>query len=247
MSRSFKTARREPCFPSYMANAALTARAATPLVETIHNITPSQLSAQTPCAEYDVGKLVNHLLFWGPSLEGAALKESVAPPAETEAAVDLTRGEWAVALQMQLQRITAAWSEPGAWQGLTRMGGPMDMPASLIGGTVIGELVVHGWDLARATDQHPAWDEDLLRYVHEEVANSAEQGRQMGIYGPEVTVPASHRPWTGYSALPAATRAGPPEERMHRGLHKYLHRRRRGLPGNYRSGPAAARRQADRG
>lgn len=183
--------RREPCFTGPMADAALTARAAAPLIEVIHNITPNELSEPTPCTEYDVGKLVNHLLFWGPSLEGAARKEVVAPPAKTESDVDLTRGEWATTLQEQLQRITAAWSEPGAWQGLTRMGGPMELPASLIGGMVLGELVVHGWDLARATGQHPTWDEDLLRYVHEEVAKSAEQGRQMGIYGPEVTVPAS--------------------------------------------------------
>jgi uncharacterized protein (TIGR03086 family) len=132
--------------------------------------------------------MVNHLLFWGPSLEGAARKEAVLPPAEDEADVHLAGGDWAAALAGQLDRITAAWSSPGAWEGLTRMGAPMDMPAPLIGGMVVGELVVHGWDLARATAQRPEWDEDLLAYLLVEVAATAEQGREMGVYGPEVPV-----------------------------------------------------------
>ena len=70
------------------------------------------------------------------------------------------------------------------------MGGPPEVPASLIGGMVVSELVVHGWDLAQATGQRPSWDDDLLLYVHDEVANSAEHGREMGIYGPAVAVPA---------------------------------------------------------
>jgi len=174
-----------------MSDAQFLAQAAAPLVEIIRNINPDQLSSPTPCAEYDVGKLVNHLLFWGPSLEGAARKESVPPPAGAEADVDMTKGDWGAALEAQINRTVAAWSEPGAWEGTTYMGGPTELQASLVGGMVVGELVVHGWDLAQATGQHPALDDDLLVYLHDEVAKSAEQGREMGVYGPEVTVPAS--------------------------------------------------------
>lgn len=174
-----------------MPGAQMTARAAAPLVEIVRNIKPDQLGARTPCAEYDVGGLVNHLLFWGPSLEGAARKESVPPPATAESDVDATAGDWATALEAQVERTAAAWSEPGAWDGMTHMGGPTELSASLVGGMVVGELIVHGWDLARATGQQQAWDDELLGYVHEEIAKSAEQGRQMGVYGPEVAVPAS--------------------------------------------------------
>lgn len=61
----------------------------------------------------------------------------------------------------------------------------------MIGGMVVCEMVTHGWDLARATGQKPSWDDELLEYVHEEITRTAEQGRQMGAYGPEVPVPAS--------------------------------------------------------
>lgn len=171
-----------------MSDAQFVAPAAAPLKEIIHRIKPDQLDAPTPCAEFDVRELVNHLLLWGPSLVGAAHKESVPPPAEAEMPAD---GEWASALEAQLDRIVAAWREPDAWQGTTYLGGTTELPASMVGGMVVGELVVHGWDLARATGQQPTWPEDLLRYLHAEVSEVAEQGREMGAYGPAVAAPAS--------------------------------------------------------
>ncbi|SFB13984.1 TIGR03086 family protein [Amycolatopsis marina] len=174
-----------------MSDTQLTARAATPLLEIIRNIKPDQLDAPTPCAEYDVRRLLNHLLFWGPSLEGAARKETVPPPAESDSAVDLTGGDWAADVETQLNRIVDAWSKPRAWAGTTHMGGPTELPAALVGGMVLSELVVHGWDLAKATGQHLVVADDVAGEVHKEVTKTATLGREMGAYGPEVPVPAS--------------------------------------------------------
>lgn len=165
------------------------ARAAASFVEIVRTIDPEQLRARTPCSGYDVRGLVDHLLFWGPSLEGAARKEPVSPPAASEADVDLARGDWAAALQAQVERTAAAWSRPGAWEGNTQLGSPTELPASLIGGMVLTELVVHGWDLARATGQRLTVDDEAAEHLAEEVAKTAEQGREMGVYGPAVAVP----------------------------------------------------------
>ncbi|MBE1487457.1 TIGR03086 family metal-binding protein [Plantactinospora soyae] len=174
-----------------MADLQLATRAAAPLVEIVRNIKPDQLDAPTPCTEYAVRQLVNHLLFWGPSLEGAGRKEPVPAPAASETEVDLTGGDWAADLAAQVGRTADAWSQSTAWEGTTRVVGPTELPASMIGGMVVCEMVTHGWDLARATGQKPSWDDELLEYVHEEITRTAEQGRQMGAYGPEVPVPAS--------------------------------------------------------
>ncbi|MDT7726181.1 MAG: hypothetical protein QOI21_2757 [Actinomycetota bacterium] len=174
-----------------MSNAVLTARAAASLSEIIHNVEPEQLKAKTPCTEYDVRMLLNHLLFWGPSLEGAGRKETVPPPAPAESDVDLTEGDWAAALEAHLNRTVQAWSAPGAWEGITHMGGPTELPASLVGGMAVGELVVHGWDLAQATGQRLALDEDIVEFLYEEIVKTAAQGREMGVYGPEVAVSTS--------------------------------------------------------
>ncbi|KAF0844989.1 TIGR03086 family metal-binding protein [Nocardia caishijiensis] len=164
------------------------ARAAVPLSKIIRAVAPGQLAASTPCAEFDVRALLNHLLFWGPSLVGAARKVTVAPPAAAESEVDLVTGDWVAALDTQLDELAAAWRDPAAWAGLTHMGGPTELPAAMIGGMVVGELIVHGWDLSRALGSPVSWDDDLLADVYAETAATAEQGRQMGIYGPEVPV-----------------------------------------------------------
>jgi uncharacterized protein (TIGR03086 family) len=174
-----------------MSDAALIARAATPMVEIIRNVKPDQWNAPTPCTEYDVRRLVNHLLFWGPALQAAARRESVPLAAATEQDVDLTDGDWAARLTAQVEGFVAAWGEPSAWEGTTTMGGPTEMPAAMVGGMVLGELVVHGWDLARATGQRPDWPQDVLAFTHRETGAMAEQARQMGIFGPEIPVPAT--------------------------------------------------------
>ena len=164
--------------------------AAEAMAAVVRVITPDQLTNPTPCTEYDVRKLVNHLLFWGPSLEGAGRKESVPPPAAAEADVDLTAGDWRGDLLAQLDRTAKAWAPPPAWEGTTYMGGPHELPAAMIGDMITGELVVHGWDLAQATGQRLDLQADLLTHLLDAVAEGAEQGRAMGIYGPEVPVPA---------------------------------------------------------
>jgi uncharacterized protein (TIGR03086 family) len=161
------------------------------MAATVLGINPDQLTNATPCAEYDVRALVNHLLFWGPSLEAAGRKEVTPPPAAAESEVDLTGGDWATTLTTQLDRTAATWSAPDAWEGATRIIGPDETPAAVIGHMIVTELVVHSWDLAAATDQKLALDDDLLADLYEQVAAGAEQGRQMGVYGPEVPVPAS--------------------------------------------------------
>lgn len=46
-------------------------------------------------------------------------------------------------------------------------------------------------DLARATGQQVAWDGHLLAFVQQQVEQIAEQGRELGAYGPRVEIPAT--------------------------------------------------------
>lgn len=172
-----------------MHGSSLLATAAVPTIEIVRDIREKHLDAATPCSEFTVRQLINHLLFWGPSLEGAARRESVRRPADNEREVDLTDGDWAVKLETNIDRLVTAWGAASAWEGSASMGA-QEMPASFVGGMVVTELVVHGWDLGRATSQAPIWDDDILDFVLREVVNTAELGRQGGVYGPEVAVPA---------------------------------------------------------
>jgi uncharacterized protein (TIGR03086 family) len=167
-----------------MDKPALLHGAAAPLHDLLTLVTPDRLTAPTPCTEFDVRALLNHLLTWGPVLEAAARKE---PAVSAEP----TAANPAAALGEQVRRIVAAWSDQEAWEGSTTMGGPDPMPATLIGGMVVSEIVVHGWDLGRALGRHPTWDPAVLEFVLGEVIATAELGRGMGIYADAVPVAGS--------------------------------------------------------
>lgn len=172
-----------------LARQTILAAAAAPIAEIVNGLRPEHLGLRTPCTEYDVRGLLNHLLFWGPSLDGCARKELVAPPAAAEPDLDLVVGDWRAAVADQIAAHVGAWSDPAAWEGTTSMDGSHPLPASMVGGMVVGELVVHGWDLGRALGRRPEWNADVLEFLLAEVRATAETGRQMGVYGLEVVVP----------------------------------------------------------
>ena len=185
--------------------------AADAMAAVTRTITDDQLANTTPCTEYDVRALVNHLLFWGPSLAGAGRKESVPQPAGTESDVDLTAGDWRGDLLGLLDEIRSSWAPPSAWAGETSMGTPHTLPAAVMGDMIVGELAVHGWDLAVATGQRLELPAGLVTHLHDTVFAGVEQGRAMGMYGPAVAVPADAPTWDRVLALtgrdPAWTQA----------------------------------------
>jgi uncharacterized protein (TIGR03086 family) len=60
----------------------------------------------------------------------------------------------------------------------------------MVGGMVVGEFVIHGWDLARAAGRELPVDPDVAEYLLTELAATADQARQMGVFGPEIAIPA---------------------------------------------------------
>ena len=175
--------------PTPAPPALLLVAAAAPLSELVRDLRPEHLGLATPCTDYDVRGLLQHLLFWGPSLAGAAREETVLPPAGAETDLDLVTGDWRTAVEEQIAAHVTAWSDPAAWDGTTSMGGSPPLPAPMVGGMVVGELVLHGWDLGRAVGRRPGWGGDVLEFLLTQVRATAETGRQLGVYGPEVVVP----------------------------------------------------------
>jgi uncharacterized protein (TIGR03086 family) len=167
--------------------AQLLARAADGYPAIVRPAAATPLHVPTPCAGWDLGALVRHLLYWAPFLAAAGRRVAPVPVAASEEDVDLT--DWPDALDAARAEVVAAWSDPSAWEGTTSMGAPDPMPAEMIGGMVFGELVVHGWDLARSVGTHPEWPAEVLAAAHRAVADMAEQGRAMGVFGPEVALP----------------------------------------------------------
>jgi uncharacterized protein (TIGR03086 family) len=174
-----------------MSTAVLPARlvtgAAAPLAAVVRAAAAAPLDAPTPCAGWDLATLVRHQLYWSPFLAAAGRRSSPAPVAGSEDEVSLDG--WPDALDAATAEVVAAWSDPSAWTGTTSMVGPDELPAAMIGNMALGELVVHGWDLARTAGTRAEWPDEVLTPLHAAVVGMAQQGRDMGIFGPEVPVP----------------------------------------------------------
>ena len=60
---------------------------------------------------------------------------------------DRLGADWRSRIPQDLLAMAAAWRDPSAWTGMTRVGG-VDLPGSAAGLVALDEIVVHGWDLA---------------------------------------------------------------------------------------------------
>ncbi|GGU53627.1 TIGR03086 family metal-binding protein [Streptomyces daghestanicus] len=155
----------------------------------------ARLADPTPCPELAVRDLLGHLTGLAVAFRDAARKDlGVTTDTRPDATVPDIGPGWRADLARALDGLTAAWQVPDAWSGMTRAGG-IDLPGAVAAAVAAGELVVHGWDLARATGQEYAPDPAALRVAHGFLAAAAEEaGGGDGIFGPVVPVPADAPP-----------------------------------------------------
>ncbi|MEU6977604.1 MULTISPECIES: TIGR03086 family metal-binding protein [unclassified Streptomyces] len=150
----------------------------------------ARLAHRTPCPEYAVTDLLAHLAGLSVAFRDAARKDlgpsTAVPPGSTR---PILPADWRTELPLVLSELAEAWRDPDAWTGLTRAGG-VDLPGEVAGMVAADELVIHGWDLARATGQDYAPDPAALHASHAFLLASAEEGDDGGgIFGPVVPVP----------------------------------------------------------
>ena len=169
----------------------LMVRAADASIEVVRGVEPGMSDRPTPCPDFDVRALLAHLSAWMTGrAHAAALKQtSTGAPDETR---DITAETgWADRYAEDARAAAAAWSEPAAWEGTSSLSGKMQMPAEMLGGLVFGEFLLHAWDLAAATGQKLALDDDLALALFDQGSSMAGMAREYGAFGPEVPVPAS--------------------------------------------------------
>jgi uncharacterized protein (TIGR03086 family) len=156
--------------------------------ELLTNITDADLAATTPCADFSVGDVVHHLGGLALAFAAAARKDrgslTGTPPSVDAAQLD---SDWRTSYPARLIELAQAWAEPGAWEGMTRIAG-MDMPGEAVGLVGLTEVVIHGWDLARATGQTYDVNPEIAEAVLANVAEFAAQGPVEGLFGPAVPI-----------------------------------------------------------
>ncbi len=162
--------------------------------EVVTNVKQSQAQDPTPCAQWDVRGLLNHLIG---GLEFTAGCIAGSPPDIRPSEADssyIDEPDVAVLVEAYhtlLDRVLRFGSEPGALDGVVATPNFGDMPVGQIFVGTTMDQFIHGWDLAKATGQDTALDADLVEFAYGMLTSGgfADMGRQAGFIGPEITVP----------------------------------------------------------
>ncbi|MFF4343171.1 TIGR03086 family metal-binding protein [Kitasatospora sp. NPDC001540] len=153
------------------------------------DLRPDQYGLTTPCPDYTVRDLANHVV--------SVLRRSTAMAgggpfaAVPHLATDVPDGGWAAAWEAAGAGFRAAWDDPAV------LGRSIALPWGTVPGAVAAviwtnELVLHAWDLARATGRPVDWPAEALAgplAAMERAVPAEPRGGQVP-YGPVVPVPA---------------------------------------------------------
>ncbi len=146
-----------------------------------------QLSLSTPCADWNVRDVVNHLIsslyMFSQAAMGAKFNLQ-------EFGVDRVKYDAAVSYAQEAAKLKVALGRAGVldqeWQ--LAFG---ETPGWLAVDIAVIEFVAHGWDIAKATHSKVEMDPELSQVA---LANARELtsqfGRQEGVFGPELPPPA---------------------------------------------------------
>lgn len=126
----------------------------------VAGISPDQFEAATPCTEWDVRDLLNHLIG-----EYEAIAAAAGLGVANSGVTDFTATDHVGAYDGAAAKATKALAAPGALEQTLEMPwGPT--PGNVVLGLTIADTVVHGWDLAKATGQELQAEPDVAEAVY---------------------------------------------------------------------------------
>jgi uncharacterized protein (TIGR03086 family) len=158
-----------------------------------------QWRRSTPCAGWDVRTLVNHLVYenlWTPPmLDGRTIAE-VGDRFEGDLLGDDPKAAWEDSARQALAAVAA----PGALDRTTHLSFG-DTPAREYVLQLFADLLIHGWDLARAIGVDERLDPELVDACASWFADREHGYRAAGAVGPRPDVPDGADPQTRLLAM----------------------------------------------
>ena len=174
----------------------------------VHRVRSDQWGLATPCIQWDVRTLVNHVVGenrWAVPLFGGGTIAEVGEQFDG----DLLGADPVAAWDESVAEALAAVDEMGAMERTVHLSFG-DFPGREYAMQLFADLLVHGWDLARATGQDERLDPELVAACAGWFADLAPSYREAGAVAPRPPVPGDADPQTlllaefGRTAAPAA-------------------------------------------
>jgi uncharacterized protein (TIGR03086 family) len=165
-----------------MDEATAFRRASDGYVRRAREVTAAQWSASTPCSEWDVRSLVNHVAgeyLWVPELMTGKTVADVGDRLDG----DLLGDDPLEVLASAARGAQAAAGEPASLTRTVHLSFG-DMPGAAYLKQMAIDSVIHAWDLARAIGADETLDPELVDFAFDELRRAAEDWRAGGAFGP---------------------------------------------------------------
>jgi uncharacterized protein (TIGR03086 family) len=134
----------------------------------------NQLDAATPCEDWNVRTLLNHMVQTQQFFSGRAQGKDVAltpdPP-------NLIGDDPTGVFERARQDVINVFSEPGV----------IEKTGPLLG-IAFSDVLIHGWDVARATNQDATMPDGLAAAAYETIHGRFTDEQRHGVFRPEVAI-----------------------------------------------------------
>ena len=150
--------------------------------EHVHRIVADQWHQPTPCTAWDVRQLVNHLVgenVWAVELFAGATAAEVGNRFDGDLVGDDPVRAWDASTAAALGAI----EQPGAMESTVHLSFG-DFSGADYTEQLFADLLVHGWDIARAIGSSEALDDDLVAACSTWFAGWEDGYRSAGVVGP---------------------------------------------------------------
>ncbi len=138
-----------------------------------------QLDAQTPCEEWTVRDLLNHIVGVQDLFAAGATGQGPSGPPPAGKPDNVISDDPAADYEAGRKRVVESYQQEGA----------LEKGAMLLGIGVVDQ-VVHGWDLAKATGQDATMPEDIAQVAYESMNGRLDDPSTRGhSFKPPVEVP----------------------------------------------------------
>jgi uncharacterized protein (TIGR03086 family) len=153
-------------------------------------IPDAALGGPTPCPDYAVADLLEHVGGLALAFRAAADKDGSLGGQAPVGDASRLPADWRTRIPADLVAMARAWHDPQAWTGMTRAGG-VDLPGEVAGLVALDEIVIHGWDLATAIGIDYDVEDPALQAVHDFVKqfDAPADAEGPALFGPPIDVP----------------------------------------------------------
>jgi uncharacterized protein (TIGR03086 family) len=165
----------------------------------LDGVQPEQWNAPTPCSEWDVRQIANHITgenLWAAELFQGKTVEDVGSRLDG----DLTGSDPAQAYRSSMLAAKAVVQAPGAMERTCHLSFG-DFSGADYASQLFMDTLIHSWDIAKATGQDARLDPKLVEACLPITEEITRQFRGAGVFGEDLTAAAAADPQARLLAL----------------------------------------------